>query len=76
MSIGITSNYSSYALDYTSAYAKNATNSSETENVGSAQEETITSSRTTAAEELAYLTQKYNNYSFVSANYTQGMTYG
>lgn len=33
-------------------------------------------SRKTAADELAYLSDKFKDYSFVSANYSQGMRYG
>ncbi|MCM1496090.1 MAG: DUF6033 family protein [Bacteroides sp.] len=34
------------------------------------------SQRKTAMDELAYLSDKYSNYSFVAANYTKGMRYG
>ena len=39
-------------------------------------ENTETSTRSTAADELAYLSKKYSNYSFVAANYSKGMQYG
>ncbi|MCD7836036.1 MAG: DUF6033 family protein [Lachnospiraceae bacterium] len=62
---------------YANMYAQSTyTSSSTKETISSTQEETTASTRTTAAEELAYLTQNYSNYSFVSADYTQGMTYG
>lgn len=32
--------------------------------------------RKTAADELSYLSNKYSNYSFISANYSKGMKYG
>lgn len=35
-----------------------------------------TKSKRTAADELAYLTKKYDGYSFIGANYTYGLLYG
>lgn len=35
-----------------------------------------TKSKRTAADELAYLSKKYDGYSFIGANYTYGMQYG
>lgn len=77
MAMEVSSNYSSYTNAYT-----NVTESRKRE-TGKAEEskapktvDTGSTDRKTAADELAYLSRKYSNYTFVSANYTFGMRYG
>lgn len=70
MSMQISSNYSSYA---------NTTYSGKKTAENNAAQKTAESDNTpgkTAADELAYLTKKYDGYSFIGANYTYGMQYG
>lgn len=77
MSMEISNAYSSYVSN--SAYAtksnnqKQVTESCETDSTST---ETQAATRKTAADELAYLSKKYSNYSFVAANYSKGMKYG
>ena len=65
--------------DYTNTYAgyTNSANSKKqvTEGAGT-EKETGSAARKTASDELAYLSGKYSNYSFVAADYTRGMQYG
>ncbi|MBD5479147.1 MAG: hypothetical protein HDR08_08660 [Lachnospiraceae bacterium] len=49
-----------------SNYASGYTNAAETDNT----------TRKTAADELSYLSEKYSGFTFVAANYQQGMRYG
>lgn len=78
MSMTIGNNYSNYTRDYTSS--ANTNNRTAAANGAEAAKETAktaqTSSRKTAADELAYLSKKYEGYSFVGANYSTGMRYG
>jgi hypothetical protein len=77
MAMEISNAYSSYVSNSTYTTKNNnqkqAAGSNGAEKVGS---ETNSSSRSTAADELSYLSKKYSNYSFVSANYSRGMQYG
>lgn len=74
MAMEISSNYSSY----TSSYTNTTDNKKKTTESSTAKETTETSSTTkkTAADELSYLSQKYSDFTFVAANYQQGMRYG
>lgn len=74
MAMEISNNYSSYADSYTNT----ADNKKKTTGSSTAKEvaEKGNATRKTAADELAYLSEKYSNYSFVAANYTKGMKYG
>ena len=79
MSIMIGNNYGNCTSNYTSsANTKSQTalaNSSEAAKETDKTAQTA-SSRKTAADELAYLSKKYEGYSFVGANYSMGMRYG
>lgn len=70
MSMQISSNYSSYA-NTTYSGKKTAEN-----NAAQKTAESDNAPGKTAADELAYLTKKYDGYSFIGANYTYGMQYG
>lgn len=74
MAMEISSNYSSY----TSSYTNTMDNKKKTTESSTAKETTEASSTTkkTAADELSYLSQKYSDFTFVAANYQQGMRYG
>lgn len=74
MAMEISNNYSSYASSYTNT----TDNKKKTTESNTAKETTETSSTTkkTAADELSYLSQKYSDFTFVAANYQQGMRYG
>ena len=74
MAMEISSNYSSYASGYTNT----TDNKKKTTESSTTKETTETSSTTkkTAADELSYLSQKYSDFTFVAANYQQGMRYG
>lgn len=74
MAMEISNNYSSYAGSYanTADNKKKVTESSTTKETAEASGTT----RKTAVDELAYLSKKYSNYSFVAANYSKGMKYG
>lgn len=79
MSMTIGNNYSNYTRDYASpANTGNRTTAAkETEAAKeTAKTAQTTSARKTAADELAYLSKKYEGYSFVGANYSMGMRYG
>lgn len=68
MSMGIRNDYRNYASSYTNTVDSNKkTSEINTESA---------STRKTAADELSYLSKKYSNYSFVAADYKQGMRYG
>lgn len=77
MAMEISNTYSSYASNSTYATKSNnqkqTTESSATDKTST---ETQSSTRKTAADELAYLSKKYSNYSFIAANYSKGMQYG
>lgn len=74
---GIGSNYNNNVYESTYAAQKSETaKNAETKEAVSKSENTETSTRSTAADELAYLSKKYSNYSFVAANYSKGMQYG
>lgn len=70
MSMQISNNYSGYA---STAYSgkKTAENTAAQKTA-----ESENASGKTAADELAYLTKKYDGYSFIGANYTYGLQYG
>ena len=74
MAMEISSNYSSYASGYTNT----TDNKKKTTESSTTKETTETSSTTkkTAADELSYLSPKYSDFTFVAANYQQGMRYG
>ena len=82
MAMEISNAYSSY----TNSYMNTADNKKKTtekhsriDESGATKEETTKASSTTrktAADELAYLSKKYSNYSFVAADYSIGMKYG
>lgn len=55
------------------SYASRYTNASGRKQIT---EEPDVPAKKTAADELAYLSKKYDGYSFVAANYTYGMQYG
>ena len=77
MSIEITNNYMSYATSYKDSTKSNSAKSEKSDVTAteSTKKEGNTT-RKTAMDELTYLSKKYSNYSFVVANYTQGMKYG
>lgn len=60
--------------NYRSGFCENTYTAKNTETEQATETNSTTGS--TAADELAYLSRKYSNYSFVSANYTKGMQYG
>ena len=74
MAMEISNSYNSYA----SSYPNTADNKEKTTESSTIKEtmETSNTTRKTAADELSYLSKKYSNYSFVAANYSQGMKYG
>ena len=74
MAMEISNNYSNYASSYTNTTdtKKKTTESSTAKEVA----EKGSTTRKTAADELSHLSDKFSNYSFVSANYTKGMQYG
>ena len=74
MAMEISNNYSSYASSYTNT----TDNKKKTTESSTAKETTETSNTTkkTVADELSYLSQKYSGFTFVAANYQQGMRYG
>ena len=73
MSMTIGNNYGNYTSNYaSSANTKNQTDAARE----TAKTEQTAVSRKTAADELAYLSKKYEGYSFVGANYSMGMRYG
>ena len=74
MAMEISNNYSSY----TSSYTNTTDNKKKTNESSTTKETTETNSTTkkTAVDELSYLSQKYSDFTFVAANYQQGMRYG
>ena len=74
MAMEISNNYSSY----TSSYTNTTDNKKKTNESSTTKETTETNSTTkkTAADELSYLSKKYSDFTFVAANYQQGMRYG
>lgn len=70
-----------YSNSYTNAYTGNVLKNDDkkteekqvVEQIGDVKTGTT---RKTAADELSYLSKKFDDYSFVSANYSQGMKYG
>jgi hypothetical protein len=77
MAMEISNTYSGYAGNAT--YAAKSNNQKQTTESSAADKtstETQSSTRSTASDELEYLSNKYNGYSFVAANYTKGMQYG
>ena len=75
MAMEVNSVYGSYASNYTSVGRKQLA----TERIDSSSTEVsadVKETRKTAADELSYLSKKYEGYSFISANYRQGMRYG
>lgn len=70
-----------YSNTYTNAYTGNVRKNDAKETaVKPAVEQTedvnTVTIRKTAADEISYLSKKFDGYSFVSANYSQGMKYG
>ena len=85
MAMEINSVYGNYASTYTNQKetkqvkdSKSTSEAAKTENQASSVGNTkqTESTRKTAADELAYLSKKYDGYSFVSANFRPGMQYG
>lgn len=77
MAMEVSSVYGSYVSN--STYTAKTSNQKQTTESGEANKtssETNSTTRSTAADQLAYLSKKYSGYSFVSANYTKGMQYG
>lgn len=67
MTLGVTNSCNTYANTYANM---------EKYSVDKTEKVDIKTTRKTAADELAYLTDKFEDYSFVSANYSRGMRYG
>ena len=70
-----------YSNIYTNAYTgnirkNNAKETTEKQVVEQTEDVKTGITRKTAADELSYLSKKFDNYSFVSANYSPGMKYG
>lgn len=70
-----------YSNTYTNAYTSNvrkndAKEIEEKQVVEQTGDVKVGTSRKTAADELSYLSKRFDDYSFVSANYSQGMKYG
>ena len=85
MAMEINSVYGNYASAYTNPKetkqvkaSKSTSEAAKTERQASSVGNTkqTESTRKTAADELAYLSKKYDGYSFVSANFRPGMQYG
>ena len=85
MAMEINSVYGNYASTYTNQKetkqvkdSKSTSEAAKTEGQASSVGNTkqTESTRKTAADELAYLSKKYDGYSFVSANFRPGMQYG
>lgn len=74
MAMEISNNYSSYASSYTNT-TDNKKKTTESSTVKESTEASSTTRKTTA-DELSYLSQKYSDFTFVAANYQQGMRYG
>lgn len=74
MAMEISNNYSNYASSYTNNTdsKKKTTESSTTKEIT----ETGSTAKKTATDELSYLSEKYSDFTFVAANYQQGMRYG
>ena len=78
MAVTSVNNYSNI---YTNAYTgnirkNNAKETTEKQVVEQTEDVKTGTTRKTAADELSYLSKKFDNYSFVSANYSPGMKYG
>lgn len=74
MAIEISNNYNSYAKNYTNIVdSKKKTTESST---AKATAETSSTTKKAVADELSCLSQKYSDFTFVAANYQQGMRYG
>lgn len=70
-----------YSNTYTNAYTSNVQRkdtkeTAEKQAVEQTEAVKTGTTRKTAADELSYLSKKFDDYSFVSANYSQGMKYG
>lgn len=78
MAVAGVNNYSnSYTNAYTGNVRKNDDKKTEEKQVVEQTGDVKTgTTRKTAADELSYLSKKFDDYSFVSANYSQGMKYG
>lgn len=74
MAMEISNNYNGYVSSYTNTMdnKKKTTESSTTEKAA----ETNRTTKKTATDELSYLSEKYSDFTFVAANYQQGMRYG
>ena len=77
MAMELSSTYGGYSNSYAAINNKRKTETGK-EDVKGKNEVSSGSGevRKTANDELSYLTSKYKDYTFVSANYTQGMRYG
>jgi len=86
MAMEINSVYGNYASAYTNSketkQVKNSKSTSEVDKTEGQQTYSVENTkqnesiRKTAADELTYLSKKYDGYSFISANFRQGMQYG
>lgn len=78
MAMEINNNYGSNANNYVNSSSKKQNTESKTGTTSTVKETAATGStaKKTAADELAYLSDKFSNYSFVATNYTKGMRYG
>lgn len=81
MAMEIGSTYNSYAGSYAATAdsrkkAAESKDNAEESNAIKRTAETGSTIRKTAADELAYLSKKYSNYSFLAASYSKGMRYG
>ncbi len=70
-----------YSNIYTNAYTgnirkNNAKETTEKQIVEQTEDVKTGTTRKNAADELSYLSKKFDNYSFISANYSPGMKYG
>lgn len=76
MSMEINNVYNNYTGSYTKTNEKKDAVKSSEKQTSVEKTEQKESTRKTAADELAYLTKKYDGYSFVGANFKPGMKYG
>lgn len=74
MAIEINSAYNKYAGSYIKTEGKETTKTSEKQTVEKTEQ--TESARKTAADELAYLSKKYDGITFVAANFKPSMRYG
>ena len=71
----INKTYNNYGSSYTNS-ANDRKMATEEKSTAKEVTEAAGGAKKTAEDELAYLSRKYSNYTFVAANYTRGMQYG